>query len=314
MKLDTSFRALMCAGLAQEYFTLDEKPFLEVGLSEFSLNNAACLVELCRLVYRQEADELGEDFDGITRQSVLDQVGMKEVAVAKNDQVSTFASLVSATAKDGSPCSILVFRGSNEFEDWKNNFMAYQTKAFDGGMVHAGFMRALRAIWKDLLTILKQQQGPLFVTGHSLGAALATLATARLVKNGHPVEACYVFGSPRVGNEKFTSSLSETQFYRIENASDVVTSVPVDIPRIRYSAAGECHYIDHVGQLHYRMKQNLITQDRKQHGWKLPDLRSFADWMRRLKSMPDNLPPMLSDHAPVNYVVRLERYWQNNQN
>jgi hypothetical protein len=306
MKLDRSFQALMHSGLAQEYFTLAQKPTLEVGLSEFSLNNAACLVELCRLVYRQEADELGEDFDGITRQSVLDQVGMKEVAVSKNDQVSSFASLMSATAKDGSPCSILVFRGSNDFEDWKNNFMAYQTKAFDGSMVHAGFMRALWAIWKDLLEMLKHQQGPLFITGHRLGAALATLATARLVKNGHPVEACYVFGSPRVGNEKFTRSLSGTPFYRVENASDVVTSVPLDVPLIRYSAVGECHYINHDGRLHYKMEQNMITQDRKQHGWKLPDLRSFAEWMQRLKSMPEQLPPMLADHAPVNYVVRLE--------
>ncbi len=314
MKLDRSFNALMRSGLAQEYFKLDQKPMLEVGRSEFSLNNAACLVELCRLVYRQEADELGEDFDGITRQSVLDQVGMKEVAVSKNDQVSTFASLISATANDGSPCSVLVFRGSNDFEDWKNNFMAYQTKAFDGGMVHAGFMRALRTIWKDLLVMLKHQQGPLFITGHSLGAALATLATARLVKNGHPVEACYVFGSPRVGNEKFTRSLSDTPFYRVENASDVVTSVPLDVPLIRYSAAGECHYIDHGGQLHYKMDENLIIRDRKQHGWKLPDLRSFAEWMQRLKSMPEQLPPMLSDHAPVNYVVRLQSYRQDNQN
>ena len=311
MDLDYSFNALTRAGLAKDYF-LSEKALLpdaglELGLNQFSVRNAWSLAELCRLVYRQEAEELGEDFDGLTRQTVLDKVGMQEVSVLKSDQSSTFAVLVSTTDRNGSPCSILVFRGSNEFEDWKNNVLAYQVKAFKGSKVHAGFMRALRAIWNDLLLLLKQQQGPLFITGHSLGAALATLATARMVKNGQPVEACYVFGSPRVGNKKFTQELNGVPVYRIENGSDIVTSIPLDVPGIRYTAAGECHYFDHVGQLHHKVSQKLITTDRIKHGWKLPDLSTFADWTQRIKSLPDHLPPMLADHAPVNYVVRLER-------
>lgn len=306
MHLDTSFHALTKAGLATDYFLLNQAPLLEAGCQPFSLQNAWCLAELSRLVYRQEADELGDKFDGLTRQSVLQQVGMHELGVLKNDQVSSFAILVKAQTTDKQPCTILAFRGSNEFEDWRNNFMLYQTKAFDGGMVHAGFMRALRAIWKDLLILLKQQQGPLFITGHSLGAALATLATAQLVRKGHAVEACYVFGSPRAGDQRFKQILADTPFYRVENASDVVTSVPLDIAKLKYSAAGECFYFDHSGGLHHRITQDLITLDRKQNGWKFPDFKSFTDWAYRLKSMPETLPPMLSDHSPVNYVARLQ--------
>jgi hypothetical protein len=311
MDLDYSFDALTRAGLAKEYFSL-EKPQLadaglELELNQFSITNAWWLAELCRLVYRQEADELGEDFDGMTRQAVLNQVGIKEVAVLKSDQSSTFAVLVSATDRNNTPCSVLIFRGSNEFEDWKNNILAYQVKAFKGSKVHAGFMRALRPIWKDLLNLLKQQQGSLFVTGHSLGAALATLATARLVKNGHAVEACYVFGSPRVGNKKFTQILSDASMYRVENGSDIVTSIPLDVPGIRYTAAGECHYLDHEGQLHHNATRKLVTTDRIKHGWSLPNPRTFSEWLQRLKSMPEKLPPMLADHAPINYVARLER-------
>ncbi len=306
MQLNTSFQALTKAGLAKDYFSLKQQPLLEVGSQQFSLQNAWCLAELSRLVYRQESDELGDDFDGLTRQTVLQQAGMREIAALKNDQVSSFAMLVAAQTIDQKPCTVLAFRGSNEFEDWRNNFMLYQTKAFDGGMVHAGFMRALRAIWKDLRILLREQQGPLYITGHSLGAALATLATAQLLRKGHAVEACYVFGSPRTGDQRFTRSFNNMPFFRVENASDFVTSVPLDIAQVKYSAAGECYYFDHDGELHYKTTQQLITQDRKLNGWRVPDLKSFTDWAYRLKSMSDKLPLMLSGHAPANYVARLQ--------
>jgi predicted lipase len=43
------------------------------------------------------------------------------------------------------------------------------------------------------------------VTGHSLGGALATHATAQLLVAGINVEQFYTYGSPRVGDSKFTS-------------------------------------------------------------------------------------------------------------
>ncbi len=47
-------------------------------------------------------------------------------------------------------------------------------------------------------------QRPFFVTGHSLGGALATIASYRLMKMGLNVRGLYTFGSPRVGNRAFT--------------------------------------------------------------------------------------------------------------
>jgi hypothetical protein len=47
-------------------------------------------------------------------------------------------------------------------------------------------------------------QKPIFVAGHSLGGALATLATYRLLMLGANVRGLYTFGSPRVGNRAFS--------------------------------------------------------------------------------------------------------------
>jgi predicted lipase len=42
------------------------------------------------------------------------------------------------------------------------------------------------------------------IAGHSLGGAIATHATAHLIKAGHKVDVSYTFGSPRVGNHDFS--------------------------------------------------------------------------------------------------------------
>lgn len=70
----------------------------------------------------------------------------------------------------------------------------------------------------------KLQGKPLFITGHSLGGALATVAARDLVHKGG-IAACYTFGSPRVGNDEWTGDI-KTPIYRLVNAADCVTMLP----------------------------------------------------------------------------------------
>jgi triacylglycerol lipase len=65
---------------------------------------------------------------------------------------------------------------------------------------------------------------PLLITGHSLGGALATIATKRL-KHKAGIAACYTFGSPRVGDEEWIANI-KTPIYRLVNAADCVTMLP----------------------------------------------------------------------------------------
>ena len=69
-----------------------------------------------------------------------------------------------------------------------------------------------------------------WVTGHSLGAALATLATIRLTNDGIPVNGLYTYGCPRVGEVKFRSLFEENvtaRAYRLVNNNDIVARIPI---------------------------------------------------------------------------------------
>ena len=75
----------------------------------------------------------------------------------------------------------------------------------------------------------KQRQLPVFVTGHSMGGALASLNAVDLALQlgGHHV-MCSTFGSPRVGNAAFQRMHDAIGFpaWRFTNSHDPVTRVP----------------------------------------------------------------------------------------
>ena len=61
-----------------------------------------------------------------------------------------------------------------------------------------------------------------FITGHSLGAALATLVAGRL---NNPDVVLYTYGSPRAGNGTWNKCQKFTH-YRFRNNNDLVTRIP----------------------------------------------------------------------------------------
>ena len=124
----------------------------------------------------------------------------------------------------------LAFRGTeaDRIRDIKADAKATQTACPTGGRVHSGFKEqyddvAIRV--EDLLDQDGAKGKPLFITGHSLGGAVATIAARRLTAE-HRVAACYTFGSPRVGTEHWVSQI-KTPIYRIVNSADPVPMVPL---------------------------------------------------------------------------------------
>lgn len=99
--------------------------------------------------------------------------------------------------------------------------------------VHKGFCRQFMSIkaslWADLA---KSNHRRVVFSGHSLGAALATIASLFYAieneNNGKIVE-CYTIGSPRVGNHAFASEFSKhvSNHCRIFNENDVVAMIPI---------------------------------------------------------------------------------------
>ncbi len=144
--------------------------------------------------------------------------------------------------------AILTFRGTpldridvqDIVSDTKATLVAFD--AAGNGKIHKGFNAALDSVWGKVEAQLKRAAATgksVFVAGHSLGAALATLTTARVVlldslKDVRPsLKGLYTMGSPRVGDDQFISKLvaayqSAPQFpvVRLRNGNDIVTRVP----------------------------------------------------------------------------------------
>ena len=123
--------------------------------------------------------------------------------------------------------AVLAFRGTeaNSWKDVKTDLDARFYKGKDGVKVHTGFRDAYNQVAKRVRIAVDSlpDNYSLYVTGHSLGGALAVVATKELERD--TLAACYTFGSPRVGNEEFGEEI-RAPIYRIVNAADGVPRVP----------------------------------------------------------------------------------------
>ncbi len=128
--------------------------------------------------------------------------------------------------------AVVAFRGTQQIRDWMTNLDAATTPLRSDNPenmellanVHEGFNKALLSVYDQIEQHLEGDHDlPLYVTGHSLGGALATLATWYL--SGEKLAACYTFGAPRSGDDGLTDRF-RTPIYRIVNGADPVPFVP----------------------------------------------------------------------------------------
>ncbi|CAI9101244.1 OLC1v1038521C1 [Oldenlandia corymbosa var. corymbosa] len=121
-----------------------------------------------------------------------------------------------------------------------NGFLSLYTSKIGG---FQSLQDSLRQEIKRIMSIYVDEPLSFTVTGHSLGAALATLAAYDIketFKCKHLVTVVS-FGGPRVGNHSFRCRLEEqgTKVLRIVNSDDLITKVPGFVPDDEPPAAGE---------------------------------------------------------------------------
>ncbi len=206
---------------------------------------------------------------------VLAQVEQAQLEKEKADpietNVNTIQSAVQSTTKElvkidkkvpvyfgfvlSSPqAQIMIFRGTQRTTEWLLNLTALQInpQGEDNpqfmGQVHRGFVN----IYQDLVTQTREiarkldPKKPCYISGHSLGAAIATLAAMDLaitMPQLRPQLRLYTYAGPRIGNPAFANAHSQLvpNHYRVVNLADLVPLVPstVFFNNINYVHAGQ---------------------------------------------------------------------------
>jgi len=256
----------------------------------FDMVNAWWLIEASTLAYAEE------DFAC----PVFQKAGLTDVKFFTGDSTQCFVA-------NNDHLVIVVFRGTeirrrpgetgfhiyNIIADAKTDADIILTDWDQDRKVYRGFKNALDEVWgkRGLIEYIKSKDTPnrtIWFTGHSLGAALATLAADRY---DGKIQGLYTFGSPSVGNINFVKYF-HISAYRFVNNNDIVTHWP---PLDWYQHVGKLKFIDGNGIVHDNTIRGEISSifnspDRIRHG--------FAHLI------PDNIV----DHVPILYATHI---WNN---
>jgi len=277
-------------------------PDIDLTARGFSVKTAYYLVKVCALAYNTP---LGS---GIAELGLVDAMAVPFDFGELHGFVATLDSYV-----------VLGFRGTDSIATWLADGRIVQVaRPPYPGMVHRGFADALDAIWSQLKTRLPQALGkrPLYVTGHSLGGALASLAAYRLAAEGIPVRATYTFGSPRVGNLDFYAGYNVVN-YRFVHNNDLVPHVPLEFLLVGVPVAdralfghpvqGLLHFVyKHVGTLKYLDRNGQLGE-------------GMSDWDQKKEFLANALirgqgtfePAAIDDHHIQNYVAAVGQALQS---
>jgi hypothetical protein len=154
----------------------------------------------------------------------------------------------------------VVFRGTQftsglDFaQEWAEDALSLPMEPLGAGKVHLGFYGAYQALRQPASDAGAAVGAPAangrVITGHSLGAAIATLCWADLGGD------LMTFASPRVGDPPFATALWNGQTVRVVNAPDIVPDVPTDPP---FRHGGSVQTVNGPGSLLDRALAHALT-------------------------------------------------------
>jgi hypothetical protein len=179
----------------------------------------------------------------------------------------------------GQGYSVLAYKGTQQRVDFAFDAAATMLPWWGGGFVHSGFFARFDSLWGEhpecgvkegIGTVLAARHridphthtapgGELYLTGHSLGAAMAGITLAELQAevcgpnpacNDEPLvspSALYTYGSPKFSDALLATLTAErargrTPIYRFVNADDLVTGLPPHGVEVLVPAVGPLDY------------------------------------------------------------------------
>ncbi|MDR2744089.1 MAG: lipase family protein [Desulfovibrio sp.] len=237
---------------------------------------------------------------------------------------------------------VIGLRGTSDINDWMTNanfsLTPYTEVLPPPARVHAGFRDAAEVLSADIERYCDEHNAAaktIYVCGHSLGGAMATLIALALHNIYNKRIILYTFGCPRVGNMDFVRVMlgRDIVHYRFVNHNDPVTRVPENTPEItavkamlESSLPGKllllrgdftpfvylhhgnfCHIEEYAGYewVHVRLAKFDIQTKFKGGLLKTPDSSLSGEWEKY------NLAGHVTDHLIGRYVDNLVSAYAN---
>jgi hypothetical protein len=260
------------------FLGLNSKLSFEYSNFGFSIINAWWLSNASHLAY----------YDSNQIEIELSKVGMKLVKFFSKNSTQGFLAV-------GKNSGMLVFRGTeiDRLEDALTDANVPFITLTGNAKVHRGFLLALEDVWEEVeksLLQLEKQGIPVWYTGHSLGAALATISAVRKKPAG-----LYTFGSPLIGNKEFVKLLKEITVHRFVNCTDIVTTIPSTI--MGYRHCGNEYFITDEGLILVNPDFRIVFKH------KAYCLVTYFPWLDISKVQLRSF----ADHSIVNYTIGIRK-------
>jgi len=208
-------------------------------LSQYAVANARSLMWFAQLAY--EVDNTGVHPDAAAKVDRIRSKWKFEPVTQFRGHNIEIGSIYDTTGLFGERADavVLAFAGT-DLGVWETVATDADFKA-DNENIHAGFHKAANAVMDKVdaaIELSKQRQKPLFITGHSLGAAIGIIAARHAVDaRNHLPRAVYGYGTPRVGGMTFQNGYNAIlgdATYRHVHGRDLVARVPMSFLGYRH--------------------------------------------------------------------------------
>lgn len=260
------------------------------GCSGTTTEGVTSVVDFTDVHFFARCAKAAYEVDDTKVASFLDEIGYDATAVATLEAKKIRYFL--ATEKAGGRQLISVRGTANIKNGLEDMEILKEHDAHTGVKLHRGFTEDARSILDDLKPKLESDK-PLWITGHSLGGAVALVLAMHLDVEGYQVDRVVTFGQPKVTDRKGVKRFRHLPVKRVVDEHDLVPLVPP----IELTSLATLDFYRHLGEevvLLDGIYYSFLDERQAESG------RVSAFWKRLLGHA--NIP----DHYMDNYHKRIE--------
>jgi|SRR5580700_5226455 triacylglycerol lipase len=274
--------------------------------SEFDLDNARAMIWTSQLAY--DTDQ--------TIDAVANRWGFSSATPFVGDNAGLGGAYDTRGFFGERDDAVILAFGGTDPGVWKNWDTDVRFRLDPATNTHSGIQAALKGVTGNnqkpdyvgqAVSLSKQSDKPLWITGHSLGGALAVLAAQYVVSNGGAPKAIYTFGMPRPGGVQFQAAYNNDNrlgrvTYRFVHGLDVVSRIAPSVVgvgplAVNYRHVGRVIQCDSARNFDPAVSPlSDIGSDEPSAAGDYAGLRSKA---LQLLEAGWNLPAILNDLGPV---------------